>query len=135
MSSARRQIRRKKALPVPNSRDFTAALTISTSPPRWSRIVFKNSRRVIGRWPDRARRLGVGGLCGGDRRLTPQKRLIALTFAADFGEAFKPTDPISRIGGDAVRVEVLSEFLTGHRSSGMASMDSPSPGEVWGWDR
>jgi hypothetical protein len=48
----------------------------------------------------------------GDRPLTPHKRL-SLTFATDFGEAFKPTDPIVRIGGDALCVGVRRELLAG----------------------
>jgi hypothetical protein len=57
------------------------------------------------------------GLCRGDRGLTPQKHLLALDFAADFDEPFKPTDPIVRIGGDALRVEVPREFVLRHAAS------------------
>lgn len=49
-------------------------------------------------------------LSRGDRRLSSHRRL-ALTFAADFGETFKPAHPIVRIGVDALRVEVRREFL------------------------
>jgi hypothetical protein len=51
------------------------------------------------------------------RSRTPPSRFahhLSLTFATDFDEAFKPTDPIVRIGCDALRVEVvLSEFFGG----------------------
>jgi hypothetical protein len=103
-------------------------------PPR--RLLMNSRRRIV--VP-----LHLNGVSSADGRTEPRVFALAdqvaecgvkrLALAStDFGEAFKPTDPIIRIDGDAFRTGVLREFSAGQHGSTFDG--GPSPGEVWGWE-
>jgi hypothetical protein len=89
------------------SREWRSDFALTSSPP-------STQARQLGGTVIKHRR--SGGLRRGDRRLTRQER-PAVTLTADFGQPFKPTHPIVRVGGDTLRIEVLGGFLVGHGSS------------------